>query len=364
MSKKVIYVDGSSLVRNTYGGIAHYTTALIDTLSNTYDVRVLLFKGETVPITARVEHLPIPRKVYMGLWRLFPFINVAGWLTDKPTAIIYPNFSMTPYISLEGVKRITVIHDLTHVHYPQAVQKRNLLFLWLAVKRSIKQSDVIAVPSQSTLDDIRRRYRTNSRIIVAYPGYDPKDISGELRIAVTSIATSPFVLFIGTIEPRKNVTNLCVAFLESPLLEKGYRLILAGNKGWGSVDIPQHEAIIQLGSISDRERSFLLSKAAVFAFPSLFEGFGMPVVEAMQNHLPVITSHTSSIKEVANAHNAYIIEAPFDTSAILKAIDIFTQDASTNPAVIQKKVATAYGDTSRFTWKNCAKAFSDIIEKN
>lgn len=363
MAKKVLYIDGSALVRNSQGGIAHYTAALIEQLSRKpdLDVRVLLFKGDSVTISAPIEHLPVNRKIYMGLWRLFPRLSVDRWLKNKPNAVIYPNFSMTPYVSNPSTATITVIHDLTYIHYPHTVERKNRSFLRLAVKRSCENSSYIITPSEASLNDLKEHYSINGGTTIAYPGYDPLRIDGELRNTTSALAEQPYLLFIGTIEPRKNIEALCEAYLQSNFYLDNYRLIIAGAQGWGKVDIPDNPLITALGKISNKERELLLRRAAAFAFPSLFEGFGMPIIEAMRSSLPVLTSDTSSLREIATTNNAYIVKEPFGSAEILTPLnELYAGMKNQNPEYI-KRIKQARLDSDQYTWERCAEVFTAII---
>lgn len=361
MSKKVVYIDGSALTRNSSGGIAQYTSALIEQLMREFEVRILLFKGESVESPAAIETLPYPRKVYMGLWRLFPRLNVARHLSMHPDAVIYPNFAMAPYVRSQGTITITTIHDLTYLYYPKTVEWKNRLFLRLAVRRSCKLSSVIVAPSKYTLNDIKKHFPVCGEASVAYPGYDPMDKRGELRDIITSAAAQPFILFIGTIEPRKNIAALCEAFLASKFANTNTRLLVCGRDGWGTVDIPKTPAIMQLGGISNNERAYLLNRATAFAFPSLFEGFGMPVLEAMRSNLPVITSNTSSLKEIATIDNSYVIESPFGVDQIVDQLNALHDDLVSQRDRVEEKVRRAKTDSDVYTWDACAAVYALYI---
>lgn len=362
MSKKVIYVDGSALIRNSHGGIAHYTAALIEQIEKNshYDVRVLLFKGEAAPVDAACEILPFPRKLYMGLWRLIPFLNVSSYLKHKPHAVIYPNFAMAPYVKLRGCKTITAIHDLTYMHYPKTVEWKNRLFLQLAVRRSCRYSDAIIATSQYTLDDITKQYTIAGTSAVAYPGFDPLHTSGVVRDKVTALTATPFLLFIGTIEPRKNITALCEAFLQSHFYKKGYALVIAGGKGWGTVAIANNPRIIRIGRISDNERSYLLAHAKAFVFPSLFEGFGMPVVEAMASGIPVVTTNSSSLKEIVSSDGAFIIQPPYGPPEILAQLNLLYDEVS-QQGNVTAKINHAKKESKKYTWENCFAVYSRFL---
>jgi glycosyltransferase involved in cell wall biosynthesis len=138
-------------------------------------------------------------------------------------------------------------------------------------------------------------------------------------------------------------------------------LVLAGKKGWGSTAIPINKNIITLGKITNSERNHLLDKCISFIFPSIFEGFGMPIVEAMQHKKPVVASLNSSMNEIINSNNAYCIPSPFEAQNILPLLDSLKDDLDRRTQVLEKKTQRAYEDTAIFTWSNCAKPYIDIL---
>lgn len=308
------------------------------------------------------ENLPFPRRLYSVIWKLFFRVNVRIFLRHKrPDFVIYPNFSPFPFIHSSHAKTITVIHDLTYLHYPYTVERKNMFFLKKAVKASAQYSNAIFFPSNFTRDDFKDNYHTTATLHVAYPGYSKSPGNDSIRQNILNIANHHFILFIGTIEPRKNLEELCKAYLQSKFYHNNVPLVLAGKMGWGDVVIPQDKNIISTGVINDTERNLLLDKCAAFTFPSIFEGFGMPLIEAMQHKKPVVASLNSSISEIANDQNAYCINTPFKSSDILPQLESLFSDLNSRSPALTRKIENSYESSSEFTWRNCASKYIDFI---
>jgi glycosyltransferase involved in cell wall biosynthesis len=366
--KKIVYIDGSALINNPQAGIGQYTSELVTQLADYADLRLilLLFNGEDAQLkhvhNIEIEYLPMSRKAYAFTWKYIHPMNINGILKHRnPDFIIYPNFATSPLVKSKNTKIISVIHDLTYIHFPDTVERKNKFFLRKAVARSAKLSDHIFFPSKFSRDDFKKYYHTNASLHIAHPGYTQSLNLDKVRNDIDGLSKRPFLLFIGTIEPRKNLEKLCDAYLKSNFYLADIPLVLAGKKGWGSTAIPINKNIITLGKITNSERNHLLDKCISFIFPSIFEGFGMPIVEAMQHKKPVVASLNSSMNEIINSNNAYCIPSPFEAQNILPLLDSLKDDLDRRTQVVEKKTQRAYEDTAIFTWSNCAKPYIDIL---
>lgn len=371
--RTVVYIDAYPLINNPQAGIGQYTRELILQLAKLPDHRIilLLFKSDkdsTVPQIpgVEIEYLPLHRKVYSLVWKfLFP-LNI-GRLLRHPEArwVIYPNFGMTPFVRLRSAKTVTVIHDLTFLHYPETVEKRNRFFLRKAVQHSTRVSNFLITPSKYTARDLVDRFSVlEDRIRISYPGYAQIPISTvAVPQRLSKLNHVPFLLFLGTVEPRKNIPALCEAFLTLPNKRiSSMKLVVAGRQGWGDVSIPSTESIVALGSVTNEEREWLLGSCYGFVFPSLFEGFGMPVMEAMRHKRPVVASLTSSLKEIISPDNALIIQPPFGAKDIYQQLEKLITEHGTE--IEQKRIDRAYEDSLAFTWEATAQPFIELFKSS
>lgn len=361
-NKTVVYIDGSAFTAHPSGGVAHYAYEICLQLARypDLDVNVVLFRGEAVknlPLNITIHYVPFPRRLYSIIWKKVFQIPVNYFLFHKRIdAVLYLNFATSPTII--ATKKITIVHDLAFIHFPETIEHRNRSYLNKAVQRSVDQSDIIGFPSYFTKNDFLNRYSFGRESFVAYPGY--KLPSGYTTLSTITIPDK-FLLTIGTIEPRKNISALCEAFQRSTFYKEGGYLLIAGKKGWGSETLPNNPKIIHIDTPSDAERDFLLKNCQAFVFPSLFEGFGMPVIEAMNHNKPIISTNNSSLAEIVTQENAYIITSPATPDAILLQIEAYYLDINKRPHSVDYKITEAKRSVKRFNWDVSGKIFYDTI---
>ena len=228
------------------------------------------------------------------------------------------------------------LHDLTFLT-TETHTTLNKLFLRLAMRRFLARADAIIVPSESTKRDALRYYGlraakmsvipygVNKRFFQVKPGIS-RHVRRRYRLPET------FILTVGTIEPRKNLSRLLDALVLLHEREWDIPLVVAGKAGWkaGSIErkmelLVQQHLVHRIGYVDDRDLPGLYQAATLFAYPSLYEGFGLPVLEAMASGVPVVSSNTSSLPEVAG--DAAILIDPMETDEIADAIQrILTDD--------------------------------------
>ena len=230
--------------------------------------------------------------------------------------------------------------------------------------RAIKTADLVVADSESTANDIIEEFPDDEhKIRVVHPGLTSfftshqNDTLGKFRIH------APYFLFVGTIEPRKNLDRLLQAFASlSEAKRKGFKLVIAGGKGWGNVN-PQLRAaklglqkdIIFTGYVSDGELHELYAQAQFLIMPSLYEGFGFPIIEAMSYGVPVITSNLSSMPEVAG--DAAILIDPYEVTSIAAALQALIQDKTLRNRLGLK----AKKQARNFSWNTAAKRMWNVF---
>jgi glycosyltransferase involved in cell wall biosynthesis len=305
---------------------------------------------------ARIWHraqLPIPVEVFTGKVDLFH-------ATD---------FVLPP--TRPKTKTLLTVHDLSFVRVPEAASPRLKAYLDSVVPRSIKRADHVLADSQATKLDLISLYNVpDEKTTVLLSGVEERFVPiGDEEVLLTTrskygIGKRPYVLAVGTVQPRKNYGRLIQALAR--LREQGYdlSLVIAGGRGW--LEDPIFETIIStnmqdyvhmIGFADDSDLPALYRAACCLAFPSLYEGFGFPILEAMASGTPVVTSNVSSLPEVAG--DAALMVDPYDIDAITDSIRRLVEDATLRSHLIQ----TGMERVKSFTWENSARQLRQIYAK-
>lgn len=285
--------------------------------------------------------LPLPPKLAGKAFNLLPFR--AQWLVGKVDIFHSSDWSEVS----STCPSVTTVHDLVFIKYPDTVDPLILKIQQSRLKKIVRNQTHIIADSQSTKSDLMEIYHLPSdRITVVYPGisdlYKPQTKKEIDRVKSKYNLPDKFVLSVGTQEPRKNIARLAEA-VES----LGIPLVLVGRHGWGS-------KTQTLGYVPDSDLPAIYAASSVFAYPSLYEGFGFPVLEAMACGTPVVTSNISSLPELAG--DAAILVNPEDVSSIAKGIKTAL---SKREDLIKKGKA----QSKLFTWAKTAKQTLEVYEK-
>ncbi|OGI22491.1 MAG: hypothetical protein A2808_03255 [Candidatus Moranbacteria bacterium RIFCSPHIGHO2_01_FULL_55_24] len=266
-----------------------------------------------------------------------------------------------------GVPLVVTAHDLSFELFPETFSWKQRLWHFLVNFRGLarRAARIIAV-SQSTAGDLQEYYGVpEEKITVVLSGKDetcqPMDRNSLTLLDVQKRYRLPyrFILSFGTFEPRKNTLMLVEAFEE--LRRSGgeaakYDLVLAGSPGWGSEGLyarieasPFRENIRVLGFVPDEDKAALYNLASLFVYPSLYEGFGFPPLEAMASGVPVIASHASSIPEIVS--DAALLVDPYQPNELLLALQAVLTDRELSERLKARGLARA----ARFSWKRSAE---------
>jgi glycosyltransferase involved in cell wall biosynthesis len=257
------------------------------------------------------------------------------------------HFSDWMYPAQAGGLRTTTVYDLSPVHHPEWVAPQTRRMHGRKYANAVKTSDLIFAISNFTADDVAKTLGfARDRIRVAYPGVHPR-YSPEGPRAERS---APYVLAVATLEPRKNLETLAAAFAlvrdDRPELE----LVVAGTPvKWATPEVAG-DGVTALGFVSDEQLPELYRGASVFAYPSLFEGFGIPIVEAMASGAPVVASSDSSLDEAAG--EAAVRADPKSPEAIAAGIERALDERD-------RLVSRGLEHAKRFTWRACGEAHLD-----
>ncbi|MGZ5212125.1 MAG: glycosyltransferase family 4 protein [Actinomycetota bacterium] len=266
---------------------------------------------------------------------------------------------------------VPVVHDLAFQHFPESAP--HIDERWRRrFAATLAGSPAIIVPSTSAADDLRDAFPVaDDRVHVVHHGVDAEAFAPAPEVAIDAVRRrygipGPYVLFVGGIEPRKNLEHLVRAFAKSDA--RHLSLVLAGGpvrwfpKATERLDatielLPEgvRDRIVRTGYVSERDKVALLSGATVLAYPSLYEGFGFPVLEGFAAGVPVLTSNVSSLPEVAG--EAAVLVDPTDVDAIADALSEMVADEDLRAVLSAAGVARA----SRFTWEATARATAAVL---
>lgn len=309
------------------------------------------------------EQVVIPRA------RLWTHTRLRAELIGRPPAVFFTPAHVIPI----GYDRpsVATIHDLGYEFFPEAHTRAQRTYLRWSTQHNSRRGRIVIADSLATRDDLTRLYGTDpDTITVVYPGVDPAlaPVRDEHLLADAQTATGitpPYFLYVGTLQPRKNLVRLVEAFAASGLAHEGYSLVLAGRVGWlaepilaaiAALDETTAAAIALPGYVDEPTKAALLSGATALVFPSLYEGFGFPVLEAQVCGAPVVCSNTSSLPEVAG-DGALLID-PLDTAALSAALQRVAHDDALRDRLRQAGFANA----GRFRWADAATAVLSVLE--
>ncbi|GAB4530651.1 MAG: glycosyltransferase family 1 protein [Anaerolineae bacterium] len=258
-------------------------------------------------------------------------------------------------------RSILTVHDLSFIRVPEAASPRLKAYLDAVVPRSCQRATHILADSQATKDDLVTFYNLSpDKVTVLLSGVDarfkPTQVDMSPLRAKYGFSERPYVFCVGTVQPRKNYIRLIQALAQLRAAGHDLALVIAGGRGW--LDNPIYAAIQEsgmrdyvhlIGFADDADLPSLYSGAFCVAFTSLYEGFGLPVLEGMACGTPVITSDVSSMPEVAG--DAALLVDPYQTEAIVDAIRQLLEDS----ALRERLVARGFAQAARFTWENSAR---------
>lgn len=302
-------------------------------------------------------HLPVPTRMLYKLWSLFgrPKVDALLGGVDVYHAT---NFFLPP---TGTARRVVSIYDLSFLAVPELCSPKIVGPFSKGVRRFAREADAVMACSEATKRDIVTRLDVDpAKVAVAAGAVDEGFGPMEASAARTYVAErygveGPYILFVGTLEPRKNVPGLLRAFGRLAR-EFPHKLVLVGPVGWNTGGIFEtlaslhlDDRIVRVGYVrSHDELPAFYSAADAFVFPTFYEGFGLPVLEALTCGCPVVTSPNSSVPEAAGDAAQYA--DPRDSDAIAAAVGRVLGDAALRASMVAKGLEHARG----FSWAGCA----------
>lgn len=326
-------------------GIGRYTRELVQALGrlDTTTTYTLLVRGDIrvagsvdgFPANFRLRRIPIANRTFLRLWRTG--VPLAGeWLAGAADVYYSPDFTLPP---LRGGRAAVTIHDLSFLRVPETADAGLRAYLSAAVPRAVTRADHVFADSAHTRQDLIDLLGVPpDRISVLLSATSPhfrrvEDAAALAEVRARYGLDGPFILGLGTLEPRKNLARLMEAFARLRAEGVAHHLILVGGRGWLDDPIFAHverlglrDSARFLGYVPDADLPALYSLADAFAFPSLYEGFGLPPLEALACGTPTVVSDTSSLPEVVG--DAALLVPPTDVDALAAALRRLLDDAA------------------------------------
>lgn len=306
--------------------------------------------------------------VYRMIWNYVPLPYSAFFGKDADVSVFF-NFIVPP--GVKG-KTLAIVHDMAYMAYPETVRKRTRRFLESSMEKSCKRADHIITISKFSKREIMKYIPIKEdRISVVFHGVDFDRFHsnyGEKEIEQTKKKYSingKYILYLGTIEPRKNIKRLIESYALLKQEKKDQpQLILAGGKGWLCDEIYEsvsrlhlEDCVKFLGYVPDEVAPKLLCGAEMFVFPSLYEGFGLPVLEAMACGVPVVAADAASLPEVAQ--NAAVLVDPMDIQCMKEGMAVLLE----NESMRNKLREAGMEHVKQFTWEKTASRYIEICEE-
>ncbi len=353
-------------ITNSRTGVGNFCYSLLEALLNLPDAPAIkgLATGLGAPsldaLADRVtcRHVPIPTRAMYAMWNAFRFPAVES-LIGSLDVYHATNYFLPP--SRRG-RRVLSIFDLAFLVRPEWCSPKVVGPFSKNIRRFAHDADLLLASSESTMHDIVNLLEVpEEKVRVTYGAANvslqpvPRD-EAQQCVAEWFGIRDPYLLFAGTIEPRKNVRGLIRAFR---LLAKSlpHRLVLAGSIGWNSGNTLDEfgkpglaDKVTHTGFVTYDELSALYSAADVFVFPSFYEGFGLPVLEAMTCGCPVVASNVSCLPEVGGGAAVYC--DPEDEEGISNAIEHVINDTELR----SRMIAEGHDRARQFSWRSCAEA--------
>ena len=365
-----IAINCRSFLNKNYTGIGRYASQLIQSLSEIDQENQYLLYTPKRFFSPRKKLPAIPaRNFSLKIDRFSRGVNKTVGAMD-----LYHAPSPEAWPSLSGAKVIVTVHDLIFKTYPQGHTASTIAFAEVQFQNIVSKAAKIICCSKSTLDDLNRYFKVEAKkTALIYQGVNQNDFypidEKEGKLAEEMIRLKgidgPFILFVGTIEPRKNLRNLLVAFslLKNKKIFSG-KLALIGMQGWMSADLAGlveklgiKEDVAFTGFLSNEELRHFYNKARAFVFPSFYEGFGFPIVEAFSCGAPVVTSNVSSCPEIAS--DAALKVNPNSPEEIAQAVGRVLDDSYLRNELREKGFKRA----AQFTFLNTARQTLKVYEE-
>lgn len=356
----VIGIDGSRAFLAQRTGIEEYSYQVIKHLGQKlegHEVVLYIKKNQTIDFE-------LPKNWQIRMIKLKYFWTQVGLSWEMfwhPVDVLFVPAHTVPIIHPENT--VVTIHGLEYEFLPEAYSRRARFYMRSTIKKSCQWAKKIIAVSRNTKKDLADLYKVpEEKIQVVYEGYDREFAATGSDVRDFGLQ-KPFLFFVGRLEERKNIIGQIKTF---EILKEKYhiphQLVLAGRPGFGYEKIFAYLSgsaykndIVELGFVSDAEKWQLMAQADVFLFPTFYEGFGIPVLEAQGTGVPVVCSNLSSLEEVCDL--SAILVDPNEPAFIAERINVLIGDKQYRDELVKK----GYENIKRFSWEKCATEIAEIL---
>jgi len=367
-----IAVDARPLSMPTTG-ISRYTQELLARLipcqrhqwflysDRPFAVPALSAEGAHARANLHLHHgqHPLPGKSTPFAQWMFP-----RWARRDGIEVFWSPRHHLPLLLPANIRQVVTIHDLVWREHPETMAMLNKLLERQLMPRSVARADRILTVSQATARAVQDAFHVSDGVITTTPLAAFCGREADALAQDSPMGGRPYILFVGTMEPRKNLTRALRAF--AAIIRQGvtsHRFCLAGGSGWGRQDIASlardlgiEDYVQVLGRVTDERLQSCYAHADMLLMPSLYEGFGLPLLEAMRHGVPVITSNVASMPEVAGEGG--LLVDPHSEQAIAAALLLLIRDRRLH----RHKSEQARLQASQFSWQRCADQTLAVIE--
>jgi glycosyltransferase involved in cell wall biosynthesis len=356
-----IGIDASRAFFKNRTGIEEYSYQVIKSLRGKLkNAQVILYLQSwqevdfDLPENWRIKRLWLPRLWTQG--------RLSWELLIHPVDVLFVPAHTVPCIHPR--RTVVTIHGLEYEFVPEAYSAWERVYMRISIRNSCRWAKKIICVSKNTRQDLMKLYGVSGeKTEIIHEGYDSELGKEIVNLAQEKKESKPYLLFIGRIEERKNVLGILKSF---EVLKREYgvphRLILVGRPGFGFEKIQQelqrmdHRSdVVMKGFVSPAEKAELLAGSAVFVFPSFYEGFGLPILEAQHVGVPVVAANVSSIPEVAE--ESAILVDPNEPIFIAKMIHNLISDDGLRNDIIKR----GHANVKRFSWDKCASEIAGVL---
>lgn len=354
-------------------GISRYTHELLARLTACQRHEWFLYSYQPVTTLAAGAddthgranlHLRHSQRTPRGMSTLFAQWVFPRWAQRDAVEVFWSPRHHLPLLLPPAIRQVVTIHDLVWREHPATMMRLNAALERHLMPRSIARADRILTVSQATADALRAAFPVADSAITVTPLAAFAGPRNADAAPPSPMGGRPYILFVGTLEPRKNLARALRAF--ASIVQQGitsHHFCLAGGGGWGRQDVASlardlgiEDYVHALGRVTDEQLQSCYAHADILLMPSLYEGFGLPLLEAMCHGVPVITSNVASMPEVAGKGG--LLVDPLSEQAIAAALVQLTQDRPLH----RRKSEQAVLQAGQFSWERCADQTLAVIE--